>query len=716
MRRLSFTLLLCACTHQAPASSTAPSATTRPPQAFTSSLTPLETAIRERLARETGDYGIAVIDIETGRSLGVNDRMVFHAASTMKVPVLLELYRRASEGTIALDGRIPVRSTFRSIADTSHYTLSASDDSESALYDMVGQQATLRDLARRMTVRSSNLATNILIEHLGAPTIQTTTERVGGFGMRVLRGVEDTPAFRAGLNNVTTARGLANVLASIARCDVLARAQCDEVVNVLAAQEFNEMIPSGLPAGTRVAHKTGTITGIQHDAAIVLPAGAPPFVVVVLTRNPADSLAPERVAGDVARLAWQALGPDGTLRPHWNARTTELLALHNRVRNSAFPAPTLPYDEYWATLTPILQRSASVQREEIGKSSSGKPLYLLRWGSGPTKVLLWSQMHGDETTASRALTDLFNYIIANPTDPRVQRWSQQVSLLVVPMLNPDGADGHRRRSTFGIDINRDARNLATPEGRALKAVQEKYQPQFGFNLHDQNPRSRAGTSDGTAAISLLAPPPDAKSTETPSFTRAKQLAAFLAVQLAPLVGNHLTQYDGTYNARAFGDGMSAWGVSAVLIETGSWDKDESKHYLRATNFVALVTALDAIGDGSYAGSNVAAYTSLPENGRSYNDLWIRGASIVLSGMQPVRADITIDAQAVGGPTATQIVDIGDLTGTVSRDTIDATGLFLHASGREILPGQFPEFNVRRTADPVSELVWEIRGARALRYK
>src|SRR5690606_15490107 len=181
---------------------------------------------------------------------------------------------------------------------------------------------------------------------------------------------------------------------------------------------------------------------------------------------------------------------------------------------------------------------------------------------------------------------------------RVQRWLSQLTILAVPMLNPDGADAHRRRSAFGIDVNRDARMLATPEGRALKQVQEQYQPQFGFNLHDQNPRSRVGRSSRMAAIALLAPAPDADASQTPGFVRARHLTAHLADALAPMVGQHLTRYDDAYNARAFGDGMQSWGVSTVLIESGSWRGDESKHYLRTANFVALASALDAIADES----------------------------------------------------------------------------------------------------------------------
>jgi beta-lactamase class A len=695
-----------------------PASGVRPPQAF-GSLGPLEHAIRSRLQNEPGEYGIAVVDIETGRSLGVNDRLVVHAASTMKVPVLLEVYRRAAHGALRLDDRLTVRNSFRSIADTAHfYSLSPEDDSEHALYERVGQTVTLRDLARRMIVRSSNLATNILIDTLGAVRVQETAQRVGGEGMTVLRGVEDGPAYRAGLNNTTTARGFAGVLASIARCDVLPRQQCDEVLDILAGQEFNEMIPAGLPAGIRIAHKTGWITGIQHDGAIVLPANAPPFVLVVLSRG-ADTLAVRRVAADVARLAWDALGPDGALRPRWTAEAAELLRLHEEVRVPAFPAPRLAHAEFWAALLPIVDGAAALQREEIGRSAGGGPLRLVRFGSGPARVLLWSQMHGDETTASRALTDIFHYIARRPDDERVRRWAERLTIAAVPMLNPDGADVHRRRGLHGIDVNRDARALATPEGRALKAVQESFQPHFGFNLHDQNPRSRVGSTSRLAALSLLAPAPDGSATPTATFLRAQRLTAHLARVVSPLVGDHLTRYDDSYNSRAFGDAMQSWGVSTVLIETGSWGRDEAKHYLRRANFVALVAALDAIADGRYEDADVALYRGLPQNGRAVNDLIIRGGTIVLPGIEPYRADIAIDAAAVGGPDATRIVDLGDLRENEARDTLDATGLFIHphdaAPGTGLQPGATPALTLRRSADPVAEAMWTVIGTVVRQY-
>jgi beta-lactamase class A len=712
---LAFMLFFGACSSAAPpvpapAPVPVPAPGIRAPQAFASDLAPLESAIRQRLAGEPGEYGIAVIDIETGRFAGVNDRLVLHAASTMKVPLLLELYRRAGyHGEPGLDDTITVRNRFRSIADTSHfYSLSPDDDSERGLYDMVGRTATLRDLARRMIVRSSNLATNLLIDELGHSNVHHTVLNVGGDGMRVLRGVEDGPAFRAGMNNTTTARGFAHVLAAIARCDILSRVQCDEVIDILAAHEFNELIPAGLPAGTRIAHKTGWITGIQHDGAIVLPANSPPFVLVVLSRGAADTLAVRRAAADIARLTWDALGPRGTLRPRWHPATAELLRLHDEVRLPGFSDPRLLYDPVWNALLPIMDRSPLLTAEEVGRSASGQRLRLVRFGEGPTRVLLWSQMHGDETTATRALADLINFIAARPDDARIANWRRHLTIAALPMLNPDGAAAPQRRGVHGIDINRDARALATPEGRALKGVQQSFQPHFGFNLHDQNPRSRVGSAPRTAAMSLLAPPPDAAATSTPSFERAVRLTAHIAGALAPLVGHHLTRYDDSWNPRAFGDNMQAWGVSTVLIETGSWQGDDSKHYLRRANFLALVAALDALADGSFQNAEPALYTTLPENGRAMHDVIIRGGSIVMNGWA-YRADIAIDAAAVGGPASTQVVDVGDLADAVGRDVLDAEGLFIHPSFETPHPGRLADFTLRRSADPASEAIWTVEG-------
>jgi hypothetical protein len=216
------------------------------------------------------------------------------------------------------------------------------------------------------------------------------------------------------------------------------------------------------------------------------------------------------------------------------------------------------------------------------------------------------------------------------------------------MLNPDGAERFVRHNAAGIDVNRDARVLATPEGRALKGVRDRFEPQFGFNLHDQNPRTRAGTGPALAAIALLAPPFDSAGSDNPVRTRSKHVASAIRAAMEPLVGGHIAKYDESFNPRAFGDLTTLWGTSTVLIESGGWRNDAQKQFLRSVNFVGLVKALDVIADSSWADFAIADYQSLPSNGRAVNDLLIRGASIVVAGRAPVRADIAADFEDAGG--------------------------------------------------------------------
>ncbi|MBX9929403.1 MAG: class A beta-lactamase-related serine hydrolase [Gemmatimonadaceae bacterium] len=228
-----------------------------------------------------------------------------HPASTMKVPVMIELFRRIDAGTIAPDSSVVLQNRFASIVDGSPYTLDAGDDSDSLLYTKVGTRVTLTELDRRMIVRSSNLATNVLVEQLGGPAITATAAALGANGMIVRRGVEDTKAFQAGLNNSTTARALGVLMEAIALGRAASPRSTTAMLETLRAQEFNDEIPAGLPAGTPVAHKTGWITATTHDAAIVSPPGRSPFVLVILTRAIPDRATAQRLMADLARITWE---------------------------------------------------------------------------------------------------------------------------------------------------------------------------------------------------------------------------------------------------------------------------------------------------------------------------------------------------------------------------------------------------------------------------
>lgn len=244
--------------------------------------------------------------LDGARELHIRSIESFHAASTMKVPVMIELFRQAEAGALSLDEKIPILNRFHSIVDGSAYSLSASDDSESRLYEANGGTRSYREPCELMITVSSNLATNILIERLGVEKIRATVASLGAQGMDVRRGVEDNLAFKAGQNNTTTAAGLLVLLEAIAAGRAASPAACREMVAVLQRQAFNDGIPAGLPPGTRVAHKTGSITRIQHDAGIVY---APrPYVLVVLVRGLDDEKKGRALIASIARTVDGAVG------------------------------------------------------------------------------------------------------------------------------------------------------------------------------------------------------------------------------------------------------------------------------------------------------------------------------------------------------------------------------------------------------------------------
>lgn len=252
--------------------------------------------------------GVAFQHLGTGATFSVNDRERFHAASTMKVPVMMAFFEAIDRGAMRLDEPIEVRNEFHSIMDDSVYSLDPEEDGDPDLYQAVGQSRPLEELIRRMIVRSSNLATNLLIERIGAPTVMDLMRRIEVYDLRVLRGVEDQKAYEAGMNNVTTAHDLRLVLKAIADGATFSPASAERMIDILKAQELNEKIPAGLPPGTPVAHKTGDITGIHHDAAIVFPPGEKPYVLVVLTAGFQDEKEADKAIADISRAVWTHRG------------------------------------------------------------------------------------------------------------------------------------------------------------------------------------------------------------------------------------------------------------------------------------------------------------------------------------------------------------------------------------------------------------------------
>ncbi|MBL0170353.1 MAG: serine hydrolase [Gemmatimonadaceae bacterium] len=251
--------------------------------------------------------GIAVRDLASGRRLAINADTVFHAASTMKVPVLFALYQEFESGRLRPNETMRLENRFQSIVDKSDYALNPGDDSDSTVYALVGTDVPLRDLATRMITHSSNLATNALIGRLDATRITALTRTFGATRMQVLRGVEDNLAFRAGLNNTTTANDLVALFVALHQGKVANAASTRDMLAILEAQAFNDEIPAGLPPRTRMAHKTGSITATWHDAGLVYPQNRAPYAIAILTRNIPDEKVAQRLMADCSRIIWEWL-------------------------------------------------------------------------------------------------------------------------------------------------------------------------------------------------------------------------------------------------------------------------------------------------------------------------------------------------------------------------------------------------------------------------
>jgi len=261
--------------------------------------------VEQLIAASGATVAVALKTLDGRDELLIEPDVSFHAASTMKVPVMIELYRQASARIVRLDDRIPVVNEFHSIVDRSPYALDPKDDSDPEMYKRIGQRVSYRALCDAMITVSSNLAANLLIEHLGPRKIQTTVDMLGALGMHVLRGVEDSKAFAQGLNNTTTARALMTLMEKIARGEAVDKAASGEMAAILKRQKFNDRIPAGLPAGIAVAHKTGEITQIQHDAAIVYASR--PFVLVVLVKGLEDEKKGAALIASITRVVYERI-------------------------------------------------------------------------------------------------------------------------------------------------------------------------------------------------------------------------------------------------------------------------------------------------------------------------------------------------------------------------------------------------------------------------
>ncbi|WP_020528837.1 M14 family metallopeptidase [Flexithrix dorotheae] len=325
----------------------------------------------------------------------------------------------------------------------------------------------------------------------------------------------------------------------------------------------------------------------------------------------------------------------------------------------------------------------------LGESVEGRKINLLKLGKGKTNVLLWSQMHGNEPTATMALMDMFNFFLASDElDEFREKVLEECTLYFVPMLNPDGAEKYQRRNALDFDINRDAQRLQSPEAKILKKIRDKTNADFGFNLHDQSTLYSAGKSANQASISFLAPAYNYEKDVNDVRGNAMKIIGILDETLQQFIPGHIAKYDDTFEPRAFGDNIQKWGTSTILVESGGYPNDPEKQHLRKMNFILLLKALEAISTKSYEKETIERYEAIPFNKRYLFDLIVRNAKVEVQGKKYIM-DIGVNYHQFheNGDKAFKykgyIVELGDMSTFYGYEEIDA-------QEQEVFPGLISE--------------------------
>lgn len=365
------------------------------------------------------------------------------------------------------------------------------------------------------------------------------------------------------------------------------------------------------------------------------------------------------------------------------------------------PAPCLRHQELLQNMQALASRYPDdIHLHDIGRSFQERPIHLLKLGVGDKNILFWSQMHGDEPSATPALLDMADYLLAHPDEPVSRSILENYTLLIIPMLNPDGAEVYERVNGQGIDINRDALRRASPEGRLLKRIRDEYEPMLGLNLHDQGRMTTVGNTGCLATTSVLAVSGDAENTLTRGRLRSKRACAAIVEALAPLIPGGIARYDEEWSPLAFGDNITAWGTPVVLIESGGLPAGYQITDLSRLNFVALIAVLRGLAEDDLAGYDPQIYEDLLENQTdAWSDFVVRGGHVLQPGARRVfRGDLAFNhlhngRQAAGccGQThfSSEIFLMGDASCHGAGTSVNANGKILLAAFEAGLNG-WPE--------------------------
>ncbi len=371
-----------------------------------------------------------------------------------------------------------------------------------------------------------------------------------------------------------------------------------------------------------------------------------------------------------------------------NDITESLYETYEKYREPSLDKRRIKFHE----LQPLIdtyRKNSKFTVQTVGQSIEGRKLSLISIGSGKTDVFLWSQMHGDEPTATQAIFDILNFLDSEDFKEEIQAILKSCTLHFLPMLNPDGAEVFQRRNRLGVDINRDALRLQSPESRVLKKIRDSLDADFGFNLHDQSTYYNAERTEKPATISYLAPAYNYEKEINDVRANAMKVIVFMNGILQKYAPGQVGRYNDDFEPRAFGDNIQKWGTSAILIESGGYPEDVEKQEIRKLNYVSILSAIYTIANGSYKDIPLEDYEKIPENDRKLFDLKIENAIYPLLGNDYV-IDIGMNRLEVDKEDHTnfwyssRILDQGDLSTYYGYETFDA-------SGYTIVPGKvYPE--------------------------
>jgi len=318
--------------------------------------------------------------------------------------------------------------------------------------------------------------------------------------------------------------------------------------------------------------------------------------------------------------------------------------------------------------------------KKAGVSAEKREIYLVSWGEGPVKVFLWSQMHGDEPTATMALLDIFNFLKADDSFNDFRNLiHNKLTIYFMPMVNPDGADIYQRRNIFEIDINRDAVRQQTPEGELLMSVFDSLKSDFGFNLHDQSTRYSVGNSSKPATLSFLAPTVDYEKSVSPVREDAIKLISGIYKNISNFIPGHIAKYTDDFEPRAFGDNFQKMGARTILIESGGYKDDPEKQLIRKLNFLSLLYSFKSIAEGTYKKEDPAVYEKIPFNEKFIMDIVLRNLKYKNAGHE-YTIDIGINREEENYNDAkdfyykSSVEDVGDLSVFYGYEEYDLKGM------------------------------------------